>query len=65
MIKVTVDGMIERKYGRIVNITSSADWMQRNMDWRVEVMVPITDEVVHAQILDGIMAATLKDTVQS
>jgi len=24
MIKVTVDGMIERKFGRIVNITSSA-----------------------------------------
>ncbi|MGB3137941.1 MAG: polyphosphate kinase 1, partial [Nodosilinea sp.] len=50
--------------GEEIFLLGSADWMPRNLDRRVEVMVPITDPVLQAE-LKAILTLCLKDNRQA
>ncbi|HVU49374.1 MAG TPA: polyphosphate kinase 1 [Polyangia bacterium] len=44
---------------------SSADWMPRNFQRRVEVMFPVDDEELRDRVVDEILAITLSDNVKA
>jgi polyphosphate kinase len=46
-------------------LLSSADWMTRNLQRRIEVAVPIDDPALRARVLDEVLGFALKDNVKA
>jgi polyphosphate kinase len=50
---------------RVEVMLSSADWMPRNFQRRIEVMVPVEDRAIRARLLDEVLGFGMRDTVKS
>ncbi len=44
---------------------ASADWMPRNMDRRIETLIPLETDSIRRQVMDQIMIANLNDDTQA
>jgi polyphosphate kinase len=51
--------------GNPIVYLSSADWMVRNLDRRVEVAVPVLDPVLKKRVIDEVLGLSLQDTVKA
>ncbi len=49
---------------RLEVLLSSADWMPRNFQRRIEVMVPVEDKAIRARLLDEVLGFGLRDNVK-
>ena len=43
----------------------SADWMARNLDRRVEVVIPIENPILRQQLRDDVLGTLLRDNAQA
>ena len=72
VVKAIIDRFLEhsRVYyfenaGQQVVYISSADWMVRNLDRRVEVAVPILDPTLKKRVVDEVLGLSLADNVKA
>ncbi len=50
---------------RLEVLLSSADWMPRNFQRRIEVMVPVEDKAIRARLLDEVIGFGMRDNVKA
>jgi polyphosphate kinase len=50
---------------RLEVLLSSADWMPRNFQRRIEVMVPVEDKAIRARLLDEVLGFGMRDNVKA
>jgi polyphosphate kinase len=50
---------------RVEVLLSSADWMPRNFQRRIEVMVPVEDRAIRARMLDEVLGFGMRDNVKA